>query len=83
MDKILKERLTLIFEWYKGLVSEETGRLVYIYAPAAKTVVAEGTPIRDIASVWDMENLSDFLNRRELEPVSHRSFRECHDQKPQ
>jgi hypothetical protein len=38
MDKILKERLTLIFEWYKGLVSEETGRLVYIYAPAAKTV---------------------------------------------
>ena len=74
MDKILKERFTLMFEWYNGMVSKETGRLVYLYDPMTNAFVADGSPIRDIASVWDMEILSNFLNRRELEPVIERSL---------
>ena len=31
INKILTERLQLIFEWYKGIIDEETGRFVYIY----------------------------------------------------
>ena len=71
---IVRERLTFIFEWYKGMVSEETGRPVYIYDPETNASATNGSPIRDIAAVWDMEILSDFLNRRELEPVIERSL---------
>ncbi len=74
VENILKERLIHIFEWYRGMVSEKTGRLVYIYDPKAKTVVADTSPIRDIASVWDMEMLSDYLNRQELDAVIERSL---------
>lgn len=64
----------MAFDWYKALASEKTGRLPYIYDPMTNTVVAGGSPIRDIASIWDMEILSDFLNRRDLEPVIERSI---------
>lgn len=74
MDKILKERLAFIYEWYKGMVNEETGRLVYIYSPSTDSVVANGSPIRDIGAIWDMEILSGFLDRKELEPVIERSL---------
>ena len=74
LETILKERLTHIFEWYREMVNEKTGRLVYIYDPRANSSVMDGSPIRDIASVWDMEILSDFLNRQELHPVIERSL---------
>ena len=74
MEAILKERLTHILGWYRGMVTEKTGRLVYVYDPEANTSVLDGSPIRNIASVWDMEILGDFLNRRELEPVIERSL---------
>jgi hypothetical protein len=54
--------------------SETTGRLVYTYDPGANTSVMDGSPIRDIASVWDMEILSDFLNQQELAPIIERSL---------
>jgi hypothetical protein len=56
------------------MVNEKTGRLVYIYDPKANSSVMDGSPVRDIASVWDMEILSDFLNRQELNPVIERSL---------
>ncbi|RPJ00079.1 MAG: hypothetical protein EHM36_15125, partial [Deltaproteobacteria bacterium] len=74
VENILKERLTHIFEWYRGMVSEKTGRLVYLFDPKANTSVSDGSPIRDIASAWDMEILSEFLNRQELGPVIERSL---------
>ncbi len=74
IETILKERLTHIFEWYRGMVSKKTGRLVYIYDPGTSSSEVDGSPIRDIASVWDMEILSDFLNRRELAPVIERTL---------
>jgi hypothetical protein len=74
IETILKERLIRIFEWYGGMVSEKTGRLVYLYDPGSNTAVTDSSPIRDIAAVWDMEILSDFLNRRELAPVIDRSL---------
>jgi len=70
----VQDRLNLIFEWYKGMVSEQTGRLLYLYDPEANAVVADGSPIRDIASIWDMEIVSDFLNREDLESVIDRSL---------
>jgi hypothetical protein len=56
------------------MVSETTGRLAYTYDPKANTSVMDGSPIRDIGSVWDMEILSDFLNRQELDLVIERSL---------
>ncbi len=70
----LQDRLSLIVEWYKGMVSENTGRPLYLYDPEANVAVANGSPIRDIASVWDMEIVSEFLNRRDLESVIERSL---------
>jgi hypothetical protein len=69
-----RERLALIFDWYRGMVAGQTGRLVYQYRPVLETAVADGSPIRDIASVWDVELLSHFLHRRDLLPLAHRTL---------
>lgn len=69
MERISRERLFLIFDWYRGMVIEKTGRLVYIYHPETNSLVTDGSPIREIAAIWDMEILSDFLNRRELKSI--------------
>lgn len=70
----LTERLGLILDWYKGMISAETGRLVYTYDPQADVAVTGGNPIRDIASVWDMELVSRFLARSDLDAVIGRSL---------
>lgn len=70
----LVERLGLILDWYKGMSSEETGRLVYTYYPDRDAAIADGSPIRDIASIWDVELLSRFLARSELLPLVERSL---------
>ena len=38
---MLVERLELMFEWYKGMIYERTGRLLYLYDP--ENDVATGT----------------------------------------
>jgi hypothetical protein len=43
VETILEERLNHIFEWYRGMVSEKTGRLVYVYDPEANTSVLDGS----------------------------------------
>lgn len=71
----LTERLELILGWYKGMVSEATGRLVYSYDPELDAVITDGNPIRDIASIWDLELLSRFLGRSDLLPLAERSLK--------
>ncbi len=72
---ILHERLGVMFDWYKRMISETTGRLVYTYDPETDVAVADGSPIRNIASVWDVELLSNYLGRTELMPLVERSLR--------
>jgi hypothetical protein len=74
MPSDLIKRLVLILDWYKGMVSRETGRLVYTYYPGEDVAVSNGSPIRDIASVWDVEVLSRFLDRSDLFPLVERSL---------
>jgi len=69
------ERLALIFDWYKGMISQRTGRLVYTYDPEQDVVIADGSPIRDIASIWDVELLSRFLGRSDLLPLVKQSLK--------
>lgn len=69
-----RQRLELIFDWYRGMVSGQTGRLAYLYWPDRDAEVSDGSPIRDIASVWDVELLSRFLGRRDLLPVVDRTL---------
>lgn len=71
----LTERLGLILEWYTGMISERTGRLVYTYDPEQDVTIADGSPIRDIASIWDVELLSRFLARSDLLPLAGRALR--------
>src|SRR5690606_16056019 len=73
---LLGDRLRLIFEWYKGMVDESTGRFLYLYDPETGTVVSDGEPIRDIATIWDVEVLSAFLGRDDLRNVIQRSLDE-------
>lgn len=68
-------RLELIFDWYARMISPETGRLVYVYDPVDERVVLDGSPIRDIATVWDVELLARFLRRHELDALAARSLR--------
>lgn len=70
----LRDRLRLMFEWYKGMVDESTGRLLYLYDPENDTTIGDGEPIRDIAAVWDVEVLSAFLGRDDLQPLIRRSL---------
>lgn len=71
---VLHERLRLMFEWYKCMVDENTGRLLYLYEPENDVTVGDGEPIRDIASIWDVEVLSAFLGRDELRSLIRRSL---------
>ena len=64
--ELLKQRLELAFNWYQGMVNAKTGMLEYLYIPAADRFVRENCPIRDVASVWDVELLGQFLHRQEL-----------------
>jgi len=71
---ILVDRLQLMFEWYKGMVDEGTGRLLYVYDPENDATTGDGEPIRDIAAVWDVGVLSAFLGRDDLQDLIHRSL---------
>ncbi len=71
---ILNDRLRLMFEWYKGMVDEKTGRLLYLYDPEKDVTIGDGEPIRDIAAIWDIEVLSTFLGRNDLRPLIQRSL---------
>jgi hypothetical protein len=71
---MLVDRLRLMFDWYKGMVDESTGRFLYLYDPDNDVTVADGEPIRDIATIWDVEVLSAFLGRDDLGPVIERSL---------
>ncbi len=70
----LVERLRLMFEWYKGMVDENTGRLLYLYDPENDETIGDGEPIRDIATIWDVEVVSAFLGRDDLRPLILRSL---------
>jgi hypothetical protein len=63
-----------MFEWYKGMVDASTGRLLYLYDPENEVTIGDGEPIRDIASIWDVEVLSAFLGRDDLRPLIRRSL---------
>lgn len=70
---MLTERLELIFGWYRGMISERTGRLAYSYDPEREVLIEDGSPIRDIASIWDVELVSGFLGRSDLTDLVQRS----------
>ena len=63
-----------MFEWYKGMVDESTGRLLYLYDPENDATIGAGESIRDIAAIWDVEVLSAFLGRDDLERMIRRSL---------
>ncbi len=73
--ELLRQRLELIYQWYKGMINPDTGMLEYLYLPQADAFVREKSPIRDIASVWDIELLQQLLRRDELRPVVETSLR--------
>jgi hypothetical protein len=70
----LVDRLELMFEWYRGMLDERTGRLLYTYDPETDVAIGDGEPIRDIAAVWDVEVLSAFLGRDDLRDLIRRSL---------
>jgi hypothetical protein len=63
-----------MFDWYRGMVDESTGRLLYLYDPENDVTIGDGEPIRDIAAIWDVEVLGAFLGRDDLRPVIRRSL---------
>jgi hypothetical protein len=71
---MLADRLQLVFEWYKRMVDERTGRLLYLYDPENDVAIGDGEPIRDLAAIWDVEVLSAFLGRDDLRRVIRRSL---------
>jgi hypothetical protein len=42
---MLVERLELMFDWYKRMVDERTGRLLYLYDPENEVATGDGEPI--------------------------------------
>ncbi len=72
--EMLGSRLRLMFDWYKGMVDEGTGRLLYLYDPENDVTIGDGELIRDIAAIWDVEVLSAFLGRDDLRPMIRRSL---------
>lgn len=71
---LLSERLELVFHWYQGMVNPRTGLLEYLYLPENDIFIPEQSPIRDIASIWDIALVSAFLERDDLRGVTERSL---------
>ncbi len=71
----VRARLERIYEWYRGMVVAGTGRLAYLYDPVHGELIADGEPIREIASARDVARLGRFLGRSELAPVVERTVR--------
>jgi hypothetical protein len=63
-----------MFDWYKGMIDSSTGRFLYLYDPEHEVTIGDGESIRDIATVWDVEVLSAFLGRNDLQDVILRSL---------
>ena len=42
----VRRRLDLIFEWYRGMIDPETGRLAYIYDHEHDIILQDGRSIR-------------------------------------
>ena len=61
------------------MVNPDSGMLEYLYFPQTDAFVHEKSPIRDVASIWDVEILSDFLNRHEFRPLIAKSLRHYSD----
>lgn len=61
------------------MVNPDTGMLEYLYIPQTDTFIRDKCPIRDIASTWDVEVLSDFLDRHELQSLAEKSLRHYSD----
>ncbi len=66
MRAAVLQRLSLILEWYRGMIAEETGRIACTYDPVDDVVVFDESAIRDIGSIWDVEVLSRFLGRADM-----------------
>ncbi|MGZ5890632.1 MAG: hypothetical protein ACXWJS_08570 [Hyphomicrobium sp.] len=64
-----------MFDWYKGMVDDSTGRLLYLYDPENDTMISDGESIREIAAIWDVAMLSAFLGRDDLSSLIQRSLR--------
>jgi hypothetical protein len=71
---LLFERLDLIHRWYGRMINPDTGRLEYLYVPQTDSFIRTNSPIRDIASVWDVELVEAFLGRSELQALIDRSI---------
>jgi hypothetical protein len=67
--ELLTQRLELIHRWYGGMIDPGRGMLEYLYVPQHDAFIRENSPIRDIASVWDVELLERFLRRDRLRSV--------------
>jgi hypothetical protein len=70
----LRDRLRLMFDWYKGMVDGSTGRLLYRYDPDNDVTIGDGELIRGIAAIWNVEVLSAFLGRDDLRSQIRRSL---------
>ncbi|SEL52952.1 hypothetical protein [Nitrosovibrio tenuis] len=77
--ELLTQRLELVYRWYEGMISPDTGLFEYLYLPQDDTFIRKKSPIREIASVWDAAMLGDFLNRNELRPLVEKSLRHYDD----
>jgi hypothetical protein len=73
--ELLLQRLELVYAWYERMVDPATGLLEYLYVPRSDTFIHKRSPIRDIASVWDVEILGKFLRRDALWPLIEKSVR--------
>jgi hypothetical protein len=73
--ELLNHRLELVYRWYQGMINPDTGMLEYLYLPRNDAFVRENCPIRETASVWDVEVLGEFLDQQGLQPLIETSLR--------
>lgn len=63
----------MLYDWYTGMVSSSHGRLEYSYSP-----IGDPEPpvcvIRDMGAVWELELLSHFLDKPDLNDVVEHSL---------
>ncbi len=64
---MLGDRLRLMFDWYKGMVDESTGRLLYLYDPENDVTIGDGE-----LGTWRPGGYSHGLDEKPIKPMHSR-----------
>lgn len=75
-ESLLNERISLAEEWFLQNTNPQTGLLEYMYYPSSDSYSSDNNHVRQLATLWSMVELRNFLKSDRLDSVIRNTFEE-------